>query len=288
MGGVGDGTERYRQVPRTTADGCQRPAAADDSGADAHGGGPGTGATYNRAMGVGLRGGRTSSPDIPADRWLPPALEQAQKEVSKTAVQKTPAASIIKLANWYWKVVRQFVSERFGISRISCLNYLHRLGFSFKRTKRRLLKADETKREAFVAEYAALVEESRRRGAKIFFADEGPFPCRCRVAEQVGAARGTRAGGVDQPKLRGEGQLLLGGVAWRMARWSGMELEGNSNSETSVAFLGQLGERHPGPLQVIWDNAPAHRGRCDAGIPQDARAEPAIDESVEIQPGLQR
>ena len=41
-----------------------------------------------------------------------------------------------------------------------------------------------------------------------------------------------------------------------------MELEGNSNSGTSAAFLEQLRERHPGPLRVIWDNAPAHRGEA--------------------------
>ena len=39
-----------------------------------------------------------------------------------------------------------------------------------------------------------------------------------------------------------------------------MELEGNSNGESSVAFLEQLRERHGGRLNVIWDNAPAHRG----------------------------
>ena len=31
-----------------------------------------------------------------------------------------------------------------------------------------------------------------------------------------------------------------------------MELEGNSNSGTSVAFLTKLKEKHPGPLRVIW------------------------------------
>ena len=41
-----------------------------------------------------------------------------------------------------------------------------------------------------------------------------------------------------------------------------MELEGNSNPGTSAVFLGQLRERHPGPLSVIWDNAPAHRGEA--------------------------
>ena len=41
-----------------------------------------------------------------------------------------------------------------------------------------------------------------------------------------------------------------------------LELEGNSNAAASVAFLKQLKEKHPGPLKVIWDNAPAHRGEA--------------------------
>ena len=51
----------------------------------------------------------------------------------KEAVQELPDMSGIELANWNWKVMRQFVSERFGIilSRSACLNYLHRLGFAF-------------------------------------------------------------------------------------------------------------------------------------------------------------
>ena len=44
----------------------------------------------------------------------------------------------------------------------------------------------------------------------------------------------------------------------REVEW--MEMEGNSNSETSAVFLRQLKERRLGPLNVIWDNAPAHRG----------------------------
>ena len=46
--------------------------------------------------------------------------------------------------------------------------------------------------------------------------------------------------------------LETGEVEW-------MDLEGNSNSQTSNAFLTQLRERHTGPLNVIRDNAPAHR-----------------------------
>ena len=67
--------------------------------------------------------------------------------------------------------------DRYGLnlSRSSCLNYLHRLGFAFKRPKKRLVKANESRREAFVAEYAGLWEEAGRTGAKIFFADEAHF-----------------------------------------------------------------------------------------------------------------
>ena len=95
----------------------------------------------------------------------------------REAVEQPPAKSGIDLANWYWRVVRQFALERFGmgLSRSSCLNYLHRLGFAFKRPKKRLLKADEAKRESFVAEYAALREEAGRTEARIFFADEAHF-----------------------------------------------------------------------------------------------------------------
>ena len=39
-------------------------------------------------------------------------------------------------------------------------------------------------------------------------------------------------------------------------------MEGKSNSGTSVAFLKQLREKHGGSLNVIWDNAPAHRGEA--------------------------
>ena len=73
--------------------------------------------------------------------------------------------------------MRLFASERFSISlsRSTCLNYLHRLGFAFKRPKKRLLKADAEKREAFVEEYAALAFQSQESGEKIFFADEAHF-----------------------------------------------------------------------------------------------------------------
>ena len=94
----------------------------------------------------------------------PPALDEAQREELKEAVQQPPATSGVELANW--KVVHRFAWERWGVrlSRSSCLNWLHRLGFAFKRPKKRLVEADEAKREAFVVEYAALQDAAGRGG----------------------------------------------------------------------------------------------------------------------------
>ncbi len=157
----------------------------------------------------------------------------------------------------------RFIWERCSVSlcRSSCLNYLHRLGFAFKRPKKRLVKADEAKREAFVAEYASLWGEAGRTGAKIFFADEAHFRADAELRGKW-VLKGEPAL-VDSSSLRHGGKasyysavcLETGEVEW-------MELEGNSNAGTSPAFLEQLRRRHSGLLNVIWDNAPAHRGEA--------------------------
>ena len=176
-------------------------------------------------------------------------------------MQQPPAASGMELANWYWKVVRQFVSERFGVSlsRSSCLNWLHRLGFVLRRPKKRLLKASEAKREAFVAEYAALREEARRTEARIFFADEAHFRAYAELRGKWVLRREPALVDSTSPRY-GEKAIYYSAVCLDTGEVEWMELEGNSNSGTSVDFLMQLREKHLGPLRVIWDNAPAHRG----------------------------
>ena len=178
-------------------------------------------------------------------------------------VEQPPAAAGIQLTNWYWRVVRQFVSERFGISlcRSSCLNWLHRLGFAFKRPKKRLVKANESKREAFVAEYAALWEEAQRTEARIFFADEAHFRADAELRGKW-VLKGKPALVDSNSPRYGEKASYYSAVCLETGEVEWMELEGNSNSGTSVAFLTQLKEKRPGPLRVIWDNAPAHRGEA--------------------------
>ena len=138
---------------------------------------------------------------------------------------------------------------------------LRRLGFAFKRPKKRLLKADEEKREAFVAAYAALREEAVGSGAKIFFAGEAHFRADAELRGQW-VLRGEPALVNSSSPRYGEKAATIRRCVWRRERWNGWRLEGNSNSGTSAAFLDQLRQRHFGPLQVIWDNAPAHRGEA--------------------------
>ena len=96
-------------------------------------------------------------------------------------------------------------------------------------------------------------------GAKVFCVDEAHFRADADLRGKMGAQRRASPGGLDQPALGRKGQLLFGGVPGnRRVEW--LELAGNSNSATSAAFLRQLREQHAGPLTVIWDNSPAHRG----------------------------
>ena len=74
-------------------------------------------------------------------------------------------------------------------------------------------------------------------------------------------------GSVDSNSPRyGEKARYYSAVCLETGEVEWMELEGNSNAGTSAAFLGQLRERHSGPLKVIWGNVPAHRGEAVRGF----------------------
>ena len=198
----------------------------------------------------------------------PPALNAGQQDQLKSAVLNPPGEAGIELSNWNWKVVRQFLKQSFdlGLSRSSCLNYLHRLGFVLKRPKKRLLKAKDEERKAFVLQYSQIREEAQESGAKIFFVDEAHFRVDADLRGKW-VLKGEPAL-VDSTSPRwGEKACYYSGVCLEAGEVEAMEIAGNSNAETSTAFLRQLREKHPGPLVVIWDNGPAHRGGPDGGLP---------------------
>jgi transposase len=160
-------------------------------------------------------------------------------------------------------VVREFIRRRCGLilSRSSCLDYRHRLGFVLKRPQKRLLKADAARRDLFVREYAVLQAGAAASGAKIFFVDEAHFYADADLRGKW-VLKGEPAL-VDSTSPRwGEKASSYSAVCLETGEVEVMELDGTSSAETSVRFLRRLRANHPEPLIVIWDNSPAHGGEA--------------------------
>ena len=128
-----------------------------------------------------------------------------------------------------------------------------------ERPKKRLLKADPARRAPFVAEYAVLMAEARRTGAKIFFADEAHFQVDGELRGEWVSQGGPALVDSTSPR-RGEKASYYSAVCPEAGNLELMGLEDNSNAATSAAFPWQRRARFDEPLTVIWDNYPAHRG----------------------------
>ena len=112
-----------------------------------------------------------------------------------------------------------------------------------------------------MAEYAALMEETCQSNSKTFIADEAHFRADAELRGKW-VLRGEPAL-VDSTSPRyGEKASYYSAVCLETGEVEWMELDENSSSKTSAAFLTQLRERHGGRMNVIWDNAPAHRGEA--------------------------
>ena len=218
-------------------------------GWDGFGGGrgPGTGPSHRRPMGRRLRRGRSRRLDFRAVRGFPP-----------------PSAR-----------------------RSSCLNYLHRLGFVLKRPKKRLVKADEAKRETFVAEYAVLASRARESGEKIFFADEAHFRADAELRGKW-VLRGEPALADSGSPRYGEKASYYSAVCLETGEVKWMELEGNSNSRN----IGRVPETVKREARRTAERDLRQRSgapwRAGAGVPSGTRPGPAADEPAGLQPGLQR
>jgi len=212
-------------------------------------------------VGRGFSGEGTLGPRLRADGRFPPALDEAAQAELKAAVQKAPREVGLARPDWNWKVVREFIEARFkhALTRSSCLGYLHRLGFVLKRPKKRLLKADAEKRDAFVALYQALRAEAERTGALIFFCDEALFRADCDLRGKWVLKGEPALVDSTSPKLS-EHVCYYSAVCLETGDIEAMEVDSTCTAETSARFLRQLREHHKGPLIVVWDNGPAHRG----------------------------
>ena len=171
----------------------------------------------------------------------------------KGAVEQQPAAAGIQLANWS---LRQAQDE--GGAAVCLRTVWHQpvpqqlpelaspAGVCLQAPKKRLVKGNESKREAFVAEYAALWEEAQRTEARIFFADEAHFRADAELRGKW-VLKGKPALVDSNSPRYGEKASYYSAVCLETGEVEWMELEGNSNSGTSVAFLTQLKEKWKRP-----------------------------------------
>ncbi len=157
--------------------------------------------------------------------------------------------------------MREWVAAQYAkhLSPRSCLRYLHRLGFVWKRPKRLLLKADAAKRAAFVEVYRTLLQEAQARGARIFFADEAHFRADGDL-RGLWVRRGEEALVASTSPKYGDKASYSAAVCLETGEVCAVQLAGTSTAKTSVAFLTALREDYAGELIVIWDNAPVHHG----------------------------
>ena len=186
-------------------------------------------------------------------------------------MQELPATAGIELANWNWKVVHRFVRERFGLSlcRSSCLNWLHRLGFSFKRPKKRLVKANESKRQAFVAEYAALWDESERTGGKVLFVDEAHFRADAELRGKW-VLRGEPALVDSSSPKYGEKASYYSAVCLETGEVEWMALGGQQQLRDLGCFPGTVAGEAQRAAEHYLGQCPGPSWRGVAGIPGDA------------------
>ena len=185
-------------------------------------------------------------------------------------MQAAPAGVGLALANWHWAAGRQFVEARGGLRlcRRACTRCPHRRGFVCQRPKKRLLTADEARRTAFAAAYAALLAEARAGAAQSRFADEAHVRA---AGDSRGAwARKGQAARVDASGPRWGAQAGDYAAACpETGEGAHRALPGTRASVTSAAFLRQVRASPIGPLVVIWDTGPAHGGDAvrDASAP---------------------
>jgi transposase len=133
---------------------------------------------------------------------------------------------------------------------------LHRLGFLWKRPKKRLVKADATKRAAFVQEYATRCAQA---ASKPFFVNAAHFRADADLRGKW-TPRGQPAL-VDSTSPRlGNKVTYYSAVCLETGEVQALALDGYSSPEASVTFLKQLSAATSGPLVIFWDNSPAHGG----------------------------
>lgn len=103
-----------------------------------------------------------------------PRLTSEEFEQLKQAIEQPPRQSGMKVGRWSGPRVAAYIKKEFGkqVSADTAWRYLHRLGFSLKRPRKKFRKADEKAQRKFAKKLEAL-ERSRWGHSVTVWIDEG-------------------------------------------------------------------------------------------------------------------
>ena len=178
--------------------------------------------------------------------------------LSRTLIEKNPLQLRFEFALWTRAMIREVISEQFGVrlSEVSVGRLLRKLGFSPQKPLYRAYQQNpEAVQRWLQDEYPAIRRQAELEGALIYFGDE--------AAMRSDFHRGTTWAPVGQtPVVKTTGarfslNLISAISAQGLMRF--MTVEGKLNGEKFVEFLGRLLHNSRRPIFLIVDGHPAHR-----------------------------
>jgi len=188
----------------------------------------------------------------------PAKLTPTQKQRLHALVGAGPAAAGYPTGCWNSAVVQDMIEREFGVlySRQYVTELLHNLGFSYQKARFVSDHLDEAKREHWrTAEWPAILQAARRRGALLLFGDEASFA-------QWGSLGYTWALRGQQPLVRTcgrrKGDKVFGLIDYFSGRLFAHGHDGRFTAESYCAFLATVLAATDQPLVLVQDGARYH------------------------------
>ena len=182
------------------------------------------------------------------------------------------------------QVVRSHVRQKYGVSYTldGIIKLLHRLGFSYKKTKGAPAKADREKQEAFVKEYTQ-TRSKLQKNEKIYFMD-AMHPIHNSRPDYAWIEKGTER---SIKTISARNRLNINGVYSPCDQETIVRSSRTINAQSTLILLREIRRKHPDleRIIVIHDNARSNhsrwlRARLPKGI--EMRALPAYSPNLNL------
>lgn len=174
--------------------------------------------------------------------------------------EKSASKRAIKKGRWSAKTVVAYVKKTFGIKihQDTATDYLHLLGFSYKKPGKKLVKADPDKQEEF-AKNLEKTENCRSPRSVTIYVDKG------KIEQDALPRKGWfpkgKSAEVDSISPGKKKILFYSAVARPVGKVITMQVD-RFNQKLTAKFLYKIRKELPGcRIDIVWDNAPWHGGR---------------------------